>query len=116
MKTVASLMVVMDVVVVMHALKKKTVVVAVVVSICFVVSLCDGSPDGPQQFDFLQSVQFCKLTLYYRMEPPFCNLGFFILLQNRFLPKKVDYEEFKQPASWNVSNETGNLLISGVIL
>jgi hypothetical protein len=66
MKTVAALMVVvMVVVVVMHALKKKTVVVAVVVSICFVVSLCDGSRDG--------------------------NLGLFILLQNRFLAKKVDY-------------------------
>jgi hypothetical protein len=47
----------------MHALKKKTIVVAVVVSICFVVSLCDGSRDGPQQFHFWQSVQFCKLTL-----------------------------------------------------
>jgi hypothetical protein len=63
MKTVAALMVVMVVVVVMHALKKKTVVVAVVVSIYFVVSLCDGSRDGPQHFDFWQSVQFCKLTL-----------------------------------------------------
>lgn len=63
MKTVAALMVVMVVVVVMHALKKKTVVVAVVVSICFVVSLCDGSCDGPQQFNFWQSVPFCKLTL-----------------------------------------------------
>jgi hypothetical protein len=63
MKTVAALMVVMVAVVVMHALKKKTVVVAVVVSICFVVSLCDGSLDGPHQFDFWQSVQFCKLTL-----------------------------------------------------
>jgi hypothetical protein len=64
MKTVTALMVVMVVVVVlMHALKKKTVVVAVVVSICFVVSLCDGSRDGPQQFDFWLSVQFCKLIL-----------------------------------------------------
>jgi hypothetical protein len=63
MKTVAALMVVMVAVVVMHALKKKTVVVAVVVSICFVVSVCYGSRDGPQQFDFWQSVQFCKLTL-----------------------------------------------------
>jgi hypothetical protein len=64
MKTVAALIAVMVVVVVvMHALKKKTVVVAVVVSICFVVSLCDSSRDGPQQFDFWQSVQFCKLTL-----------------------------------------------------
>jgi hypothetical protein len=53
----------MVVVVVMHALKKKTVVVGVVVSIRFVVSLCDGSCDGPQQFDFWQSVEFCKLTL-----------------------------------------------------
>jgi hypothetical protein len=56
-------MVMMVVVVVMHALKKKTDVVAVVASICFVVSLCDGSCDGPQQFDFWQFVQFCKLTL-----------------------------------------------------
>jgi hypothetical protein len=64
MKTVTALMVVVMVVVVaIHALKKKTVVVAVVVSICFVVSLCDGSRDGPQQFHFWQSVQFCKLTL-----------------------------------------------------
>jgi hypothetical protein len=60
MKTVAVLIMVMVVVAVMHALKKKTVVVAVVVSIYFVVSLCDGSRDGPQQFDFWQSVQFCK--------------------------------------------------------
>jgi hypothetical protein len=65
MKTVAALMVlvVMVVVVVTHALKKKNVVVAVVVSICFVVSLCDSSHDGPQQFNFWQSAQFCKLTL-----------------------------------------------------
>jgi hypothetical protein len=62
MKTAAALMVMMVVVVVMHALKK-TVVVAVVVSICFVTSLFDGSRDGPQQFDFWQSVQFCKLSL-----------------------------------------------------
>jgi hypothetical protein len=31
------------------------------------------------------------------MEPPFCNLGLFIPLQNRFLAKKVDYGESKQP-------------------
>ena len=53
----------MVVVAVAHALKKKTVVVAVVVSICFVVSLCDSSRVGPHQFDFWQSVQFCKLIL-----------------------------------------------------